>query len=246
MRPTMRTIGLHDRGIYKSTLPGQSSHDPVYLDDDELTGNLQHSQPETPQKKRKFDDTPGSTPTKTPRSTKAATATPSRRKVNGHNYVDLRTVYELDKVVQHLAEYSITKIHDQLQPMVVNDMIKRTLQYWHLPLAKLLDDLEHELKLYVRRIFDKYFGTRNETKLYGDAWRIVEDIINTSMAEQRCTLSVDILGYEREGPYIFHQKKFDQAKELLREKYTEARFNARLKVYMQEMGEHVGVEKVPS
>lgn len=246
MRPTMRTIGLRDQGLYKSTLPGQSSHDPVCLDEDAYAGSVQHNSPETPQKKRKLEGTSGPTPTKTPRSIRAPTVTPSKGHAIGRGYTNVRTVYQLDQVVQHLSEHSVTKIHDQLQPMVVNDMIKLTLQKWPLPLTQLFDDLERELKGFLRVIFDRYFGTRSDTKIYADAWRIVEDIFNTSMAEQRFNLAADILGNELEGPYIFHQKKFDDAKDLLRQKYTNARFNTRLRLYMQEMEEHLGVDKVPT
>ena len=242
----MSTSGLRDQDLYKSTLPGQSAHDPVCLDEDDRTESVQYNLPETPQKKRKLESTPGPTPTKTPRSARATNITPSKGKMNDHGFKTLRTVYQLDKVVQHLSEYSITKIHDQIQPMVVNDMIKNTLQKWHLPLTKLFGDLECELKSCIRCIFDRYFGSRSDTKLYGDAWRIVEDIFNTSMAEQRCSLAADILGNELEGPYMFHQKKFDDAKDILRQKYYTARFNARLRIYRREMEEHVGEDKVTS
>ncbi|KAF1976893.1 P-loop containing nucleoside triphosphate hydrolase protein [Bimuria novae-zelandiae CBS 107.79] len=246
MKPTMRTLGRLDQGIYKSTLLGSSSEDPMCLEDED--DDEHNTPPETPQKKRKFEGTPVPTPTKTFRSRAAATpSTPSKKKlVNGIDYSDKGTLYVLDEVAKHLAENSRSKIHDQLQPLVINDMIKNTLKNWHIPLEKLFAELDNQLKSYIHHIFDKYFKVHASTKLYSEAWRIVENALDTSMAEQCCTMAPDALHDELEGPYMFHKKIFDDARTLLRGSYNIARFNARIKKYTEEMGEHIGVERVPT
>ena len=232
MRPTMRTSGQLDTEIYTSTLPGKSSSDPVCVDDGE------DDLPETPSKKRKLDDGPTATPSKA-RTIKTAVSTPSRPN-------PYKTIYHLDEVVKHFQEHSKSKIHNQLQPQVINDMIKHTLRHWHIPLSKVFDELERELKVELRSIFDCYFGNRTETKLYSKAWSIVGDMFSTSMTEQRSTLGSGTLNNELEAPYIFHQHKFDDAKEAMRQRYAGARFNARLKIYRAEYEEHVGVDKMPA
>lgn len=234
----MRTSGRLDLGIYSSTLPGASSSDPVCVDEDE------EILPETPSKKRKLDGTPMGTPVKAG-NMRTPTSTPSKHHANTGSYADLRTIHQLDEVVKHFEEHSKSKIHDQLQPQVINDMIRHTLRNWHIPLRKVFDEIERDLKHHLRQIFDRYFGNRKETRLYTKAWSIVEDIFNTSMTEQRFTLASDTLSNELEAPYIFNQKKFDDAKDVMRQKYANARFNARMTLYRRKFAEHVGVDKVP-
>ena len=237
MRPTLRTIGQFDSGLYES--PGRSSDHPMWVDDDE-NESADGTPPETPQKKRKLGGTPAPTPMRTPRSTRAAASTPSKRNINGIDYTDKGTVYDLDKIRAHFKEHSKSKVPDYLQPMVVNDEIKGTLRNWQIPLEQHFVELDRELKDFFRQVFDRHFQSRAETPLYTAAWRIVEDMFDTSMAEQRFTMAENALNNELEGPYMFNEKKFDHAKEITRQTYNNARFNARMKVYIKEMTDRVG------
>lgn len=231
MKPRMRTAGKLDQGLYTS--PGKSSKDPVCLDDDDDDGgSYPDPYPDTPKKKRKLEH-----------------GTPSKvqpRPVPDIDHRDKGTLYQLDKVSEYLQINSRLRVHDQLQPMVLNHMIKHTLKDWHIPLKVLFDDLRAQLHGYLRLIFDQHFKARSNTKLYVDGLRIVEEILNTSMDEQQYTMAVDALHDELEGPYMYHKKTFDDAKIGLLEKYHHGRFESRLRTYMKEMGEVIGPDKVPN
>lgn len=244
MRPTMMRRGQQDYGLYKSSLAGKSSDDPVCLSDGDDEDPVDIALPETPQSKRKLEDTPSPSSHKKSRMSVPPISTPSRMKpVHNVDYNDKRTVFQLDDVSKHLDLNSQSKIPGQLEPKVIDDLIKKTIAHWKVPTDKLFNELESGLRGFMRLIFDKFFQTRKDTKLYVDAWVIVENILRTSMLEQR-TMAGDVYIDEWEGPYTYHKGIYNNEKKSMREKYRNARFETRLKIYMEEMAEQVGADKV--
>ncbi|KAL5422835.1 hypothetical protein PMIN04_004351 [Paraphaeosphaeria minitans] len=245
MRPTMMRRGQQDLGLYTSA--GRSSDDPLCLsdgddDDDEL--RRYSALPETPPNKRKLEHaTPGPTSNKKSRFSVPPMPTPSKiRPVHGVDYNGKRKVFQLDEVCEHLSANSQSKIPGHIEPKVVEDLIKQTIAYWSVPMGKLFTDLEVELKTFFRLSFERHFQPRRDTSLYTEAWQIVENILDTSLVEQR-TMASDTFNDEIEGPYTFHNAIFNSEKNLMREKYRNARFDTRLKIYM-EMANAAGQDKV--
>jgi len=245
MKPTMMRRGQLDNGLYDSALGGKSSDDPLCLSDGDDDEDVSNAPPETPQGKRKLEHTPAPTPSKKSRPSVPPIPTPSKTKpVHGVDYNDIRKVFQLDNVSGYLSEHSQSKIPGQLEPKVVHDLIKETIAHWNVPMDKLFDELEYALKNFIRKLFEQYFQTRTDTKLYADAWEVVENILKTSMVEQRYTMAIDAYNDELNGPYTFHEDIFNSENKAMRKKYRDARFQTRLKVYMEEMAEHVSIEKV--
>ncbi|KAJ4349554.1 uncharacterized protein N0V89_008170 [Didymosphaeria variabile] len=239
MKPTMVRRGHNDRGLYK--LSGKSSDDPVYLSDGDSDDDMaDNAAPETPPSKRKFEHTPASTPSKKFRISVPPIPTPKIKTVHGK-----RKVFQLDEVSQHLETNSQAKIPGHIEPKVVDDLIKQTITHWCVPADKLLNDLEDGLIRFIRLTFERFFEPRHDTKLYTEAWQIVENILKTSMTEQR-TMAKDAYNDEWEGPYTFHEADFIREKKAMRDKYRDARIDTRLKIYMEEMAQIVGEEKVPT
>ncbi|KAF2438228.1 P-loop containing nucleoside triphosphate hydrolase protein [Karstenula rhodostoma CBS 690.94] len=248
MRPTMMRRGQQDLGLYHSTFAGKSSDDPLCLsdgDDDEEMGNS--ALPETPQNKRKLDyTTPTPTSNKKSRFSVPPIPTPAKmRPVHGVDYNDKRKAFQLDDVRQHLDANSQSKIPGHIEPKVVDDLVRQTIAHWSVPMGKLFIDLDNCLKTFVRMSFEQHFQPRKDTKLYTDAWKIVENILDTSLVEQR-TMAGDAFNDEIEGPYTFHKAIFNSEKNSMSEKYRKARFDTRIRIYMEEMAQYVGQEKVPS
>jgi hypothetical protein len=243
MRPTMRTRGQRDYGLY--TLAGKSSDDPVCLsdgdDDDDMVG-----QPQTPQSKRKLENTTTPTSNKKSRFSVPPVSTPQKNPhVNGVDYNGKRKVFQLDEVCQHLDANSHQKIPGHIEWKVVDDLIRQTISHWRVPTDKLFNDLTNRLKDFIRLTFEQYFQVRKDTKLYTEAWKTVENILATSLTEVS-SMAYDSYNDEVEGPYTFHEAIFNNEKKTMREKYREARFETRLRIYMEEMAHHVGEEKVSS
>ncbi|OAG00210.1 uncharacterized protein CC84DRAFT_363479 [Paraphaeosphaeria sporulosa] len=246
MRPTMVRRGQQDFGLYTPTLAGRSSDDPLYLSDGDEDEYMRDSVlPETPPNKRKLD-TPTPTSNKKSRFSVPPIPTPAKtRPVHGVDYNDKRKVFQLDEVCEHLSANSQSKIPGHIEPKVVDDLVKQSIAHWSVPMSKLFVDLENRLKTFFRMSFEQHFQPRRETRLYIEAWRIVESILDTSLVEQR-TMAGDAFNDEIEGPYTFHKAIFNGEKNSMCEKYRNARFDTRLKVYMEEMAKVVGPDKVPS
>ncbi|KAL1610635.1 hypothetical protein SLS60_002305 [Paraconiothyrium brasiliense] len=245
MKPTMVRRGQNDRGLYNSTLSGKSSDDPVCLsDEDSDDDRADNAPPETPQSKRKLEHTPAPTPSKRFRVSVPSIPTPSKIKpVHGVDYNGKRRVFQLDEVSHHLEANSQSKIPGHIEPKVVDDLVKQTIAHWDVPMNKLFDELEDGLTRFIRLTFERFFQPRQDTKLYIEAWKIVENILKTSLTEQR-TMAKDAYNDEWEGPYTFHKAIFNREKKAMREKYRAARIETRLKIYMEEMAQIVGEEKV--
>lgn len=244
MRPTMMRRGQRDFGLYDSTRAGRSSDDPLCLSDgdDEYVNN---APPETPPNKRKLEHAPPSSNKKSRFSVPLIPTPAKMQSIHGVDYNDKRKVFQLDEVSQHLSANSQSKIPGHIEPKVVDDLVKQTITHWRVPMGKLFVDLENYLKTFIRLSFEQHFQSRKDTRLYNEAWQIVENILDTSLVEQR-TMASDAFNDEIEGPYTFHTAIFNSEKISMCKKYQNARLDTRLKVYMEEMAKHVGEEKVPN
>lgn len=244
MKPSMMRRGQLDDGLYSSSLAGKSSDDPLCLSDGDDGDMGCEALPATPQNKRKLERM--STPASNKKGRYSMPPTPSKPNVvHGVDYNGKRKVFQLDEVCQHLEANSQSKISGHIEPKVIEDMVRQTIAHWNLPLQKLLLDLESCMKKFFLVIFKKYFDTRKETKLYEEAWQIVLNILDTSLVEQRA-MANDAFNDEIEGPYTFHEAMFKSEKSAMQKRYNSARFETRLKVYMEEMAKAVGEEKVPT
>ncbi|KAJ4298987.1 hypothetical protein N0V90_004231 [Kalmusia sp. IMI 367209] len=241
MKPTMMLGGHLDIGVFAAANPGKSKENPCVLsDDDDESGAVQDTPLPTPSKKRKVENTP---PSKTPNQRFATPAytTPTKKTadIGSTEYRKLRWPFKLDEVADDLRKNSKSKIPDQLQPRVIDDMILKTIKDWSVPMESFFEGLELALKEHIRSVFETHFKKVADTKLYLEASSIIEEILKTSITEQRNFMAVDILRDELEGPYIFHEEIFDREKHAIRETYRRARFAARLKKYMEEAPEQL-------
>lgn len=58
-----------------------------------------------------------------------------------------------------------------------------------------------------------------------------------NLDEQRTIMAAESLNDEREGPHIFHEDKFKDEKAAVMDRYAQARFDARLRLYYAEYAE---------
>lgn len=243
MKPGMRTNG--DRDIFGSGNLRGTSDDPWLVDDDDEVMGF----PETPSKKRKVEDQMAplyNTSPKTPNKNRLATpnpfTTPKRpppKVPSGADTTtmckDRRHVFILDDVADHLKTNSISKIPDQLQPKVIDAMILEAIKPWEFPMEVFIKDLENALKAQLMAIFEEHFKKCTDTPLYQETFRLVGDIIHTSLNEQNM-MAKDSLTDELEGPYIFHGQIFDAAKQSTLGSYVDGRKKARFRKFaLQEL-----------
>lgn len=248
LKPTMATLGKRDVGIYKASFnTGRSINEPVVLDleddaenDDDADGDVQMpDNPDTPSKKRKMEGTPAPSPLKTPVN-RARRPAAAHGKAPAPNFSEKRTKFQLDTVAAHLSDTSKSRIPGQIEPKVVNDMMLRTLDNWQLPLCDFFDKLEQQLESQIKALFHIHFGKWEGSALYKQAWKVVMEMLNTHLAEQRTTMANESLKDEQEGPYIFHSGLFTRDKEATLAYYHEARSKARLACYKKERTQHTG------
>ncbi|KAF2679716.1 interferon-induced GTP-binding protein Mx [Lentithecium fluviatile CBS 122367] len=255
MKPTMITTGKLDEGIFAAATPGRSVHDYILIDsEDEGEDTPMSESPETPSRKRKIDLAGSPMPPSPPRSMKPLNSrnqtpsrgTPSRTmdmKPNlpvATDYSKLRSIFQLDRVSLLLKEKSKSRLPDQLDPKVVDDLIIDTLQEWQRPLRKFLEDLERELKEAVKVIFIQHFGQWKGSALWRNAWKIVNEILDINFTEQRTTIAAESLNDELDGPYVFNEDVFARERLNTLEQYRRARYRARVMTYAREMQDSTG------
>ena len=238
MKPVMKTVGARDEGIYSSLLPGNSLDDSIVLDDSEG-----ETAPETSSKRLKLNNGQ-STPAKTPRTSGQLFSIPpappkkgaDQHEIDLQSYRNMRKVFDLDEVASHLSYTSKSKIPDQLQPKVVDDLILITIEGWNRPLTAFLDELSRELKDHLHKIYQDCFGAWKDSPIYNDAWRLVEMFMDVNLSNQR-SIAADALNDEFEGPYIFHQEIYKEEKEKMQSLYRQTRFDKRLDLYLRDLKE---------
>jgi len=243
LKPTMATGAAQDKGIYVASLagagspPGSSSKDVIVLgdseDEDDRDGDVSMSStpnPETPTKKRKLEETPAPSPFKNLRSK----ASP--------DYSERRTKFKLDEVEQFLKTTSKSRIPGQIEPRVLNAMMITTLENWELPLQGFFDNFEKRLRHQIKGLFERFFKKWEGTALYASAWKIIMEMLDLNVHQQRNTLAIESLDDEKAGPYIFHSDVYNRDKEIVLQAYRQARFKARLQRFKQERQHYTGKE----
>jgi hypothetical protein len=242
----MATGGRRDRGIYAESLAsgttvGASANQAIDLEASEAEGEEDGDasmsgtpNPETPTKKRKLEDTtPGPSPLKNQRSV---------GRIPSPDFSEKRTKFQLDTVAQHLGKTSKAKVPGHIEPRVTNAMMLATLEHWGLPLKEFFDTLEKQLRTQLKVIFHKHFVKWEGTALYSSAWKIVMDMLNLYLDQQRTTMAGESLDDEKAGPYIFHDDIFSREKESVVQAYRQARFKARMTTYKKERQHRLGKE----
>ncbi|KAL1801201.1 hypothetical protein ACET3X_001543 [Alternaria dauci] len=246
MKPTMATRGERDVTVYMDVLgaqPGSSASKaiPVEDDDDEEEDEDNtcrytptSSNPETPTKKRRLDETPCPSPAKTPSRRLPKSAAPSSE------LGELRKTFNLDQVAQHLAENSQSKVPGQIEPRVVDNLMLESLEHWGRPLNDFFNALEGQIAIQIKALFHKHFSKYEGSTFYRTAWQIVEQMVGLNFNQQRTTMANESLNDEKEGPYIFHNEIFEQEKEAVLDYYRQHRFKARLGIYKAERSKRTG------
>jgi len=247
MKPTMVLVGALDKGIYDTAMPGKSVDDAYVIEsEDEDQDTPMSDSPETPTKKRKVESPSSSMRPPPSRHQTPARATPTPIQdtpIRGPNfkptnpdansYAVLRKQFRLDAIADELQEKSKSRLPDQLDPKVIDDMIVKTITNWDLPSKRLFEGLKDDLKRTVGDIFNEHFGQWSSSALHREAWKIVEATMDTGLSEQDM-MAADSLTDEREGPFVFNEDVFHREKTSMREQYRKARYNARVKLYGQE------------
>jgi hypothetical protein len=246
MRPTLMIYGKLDAGIFEASMPGKSTDDSVLIESDD-EGDLDTpmtDNPETPSKKRKMEEDSSPMKFQTPRKTpsKPSGIRPPAPEVV---FSTLRKKFNLDEVASHLKEASKSRIPDQLDPEVVNDIIIATIQHWGQPLKKFFDELERKLKLMIQSIFREHFGPWSDSALYKEALTIVENILTSNFAEQRGTMAKESLEDELEGPFVFNEDRFNDERNKIKQNIRQARYKARQSTYTKEMMAQTGRQWTP-
>jgi hypothetical protein len=247
LKPTMATSGQRDLGIYLRTLAtqaGRSAKEAIALDDedeeeeeeeDDQDGDARMlDNPETPTKKRKLDGMSMPPSLSTPSRRGLLKSADNNTRDQSPNFSEMRKVFRLDVVTEYLADNSQSKVPGQIEPRVVNNMMLETLEYWGRPLEGFFNTLENQLHEQFRAVFQSTFSKWEGYALYHNAWKIVDEMLKLNFHQQRTTMADEALNDEKEGPYIFHHKIFEREKTAILDKYHQARFDARLKIYKRE------------
>ena len=241
MKSTMSTTGNLDRGLFASMLPGRSSDDSIVIDSDE------DMEPETPTKKRKHD-TPTKRESQTPAPTSSPFRTPKKPATSRNlfpnaptasqtdNLAKLKKPFKLDQITRRIAQTSRSRVPGQIDPQVREEMMMAPLQHWPAITDAFFKEFDCQLKLRIHVLFGKHFQEGSE--LYTASLAIVKTTIDNNLHEQRHTMAAESLNDEQEGPHIFHEDIFKREKTIVMERYAQARFDARLKVYLAEYAAH--------
>ncbi|KAH5350366.1 hypothetical protein HBI48_164710 [Parastagonospora nodorum] len=252
LKPTLATGGTRDKGIYRSSLSGgASANDSIVLESDDEsddegsgTGDIRMSgTPETPTKKRKLDSTPGPSPLKNSipaKSTSVAAVVPFP------DFTKKRTKFQLDGISQHLEETSNASIPGHYDHKITDAMSMETLEHWSLPLTEFFNSLEKDLKSRIRALFHESFRTWESVALYEAAWKIVVQMLDLNLQQQRTTMATESLEDETNSVYVFQKGIFATEKVAQLELYRQARFKARLARYRHERQHRTGKDITPA
>ena len=247
MKPTMVTKGKLDKGIFDAVTPGKSVDSAYVIDSGDEGENTNTAQsPETPSKKRKVESTPGSMRPPLSRYQTPSRTTPIRTlDLKTVGYANLRTKFQLDDISEYLKETSKSRLPGQLDPKVVDELIIDTLKHWEQPTKRFFEGLKTALTRTVDDIFRQHFGPWTGSAVYHKARDVVEQLLNSNFTEQEDVMASESLTDEREGPYVFNEQLFEREFTDTKEQYRRARYNARVKVYGQEMTQQTGKEWTP-
>jgi len=253
LKPTLATGGTRDKGIYRSSLSGGSSaNDSIVLESDDESNDegsgtrdaRMSGTPETPTKKRKLDSsTPGPSPLKNSLTAKSPSVAAV---VSFPDFAAKRTKFQLDGISQHLEETSNASIPGHYDHKITDAMSMETLKHWSLPMAEFFNSLEKDLKSRIQVLFHEAFRAWGSVPLYEAAWKIVVQMLDLNLQQQRATMATESLEDETNDVYVFHNDMFSTEKAALLEVYRQARFKARLARYRHERQHRTGKEITPA
>ncbi|KAF1925075.1 P-loop containing nucleoside triphosphate hydrolase protein [Didymella exigua CBS 183.55] len=262
LKPALSTTtGELDQDLFTFMLPGQTADEAMVIDSDN------DMEPETPSKKRKHDtptkrkhdsstkrepqtSAPSTSPFRTPKAPAAKASrvlfqsSPSLRQSG--NIAKPRKCFKLDDVARHLSSASRSRVPGQIDPQVREEMMVAPLENWPFILDGFFSDLESRLKLRLQTLFDQHFREWKGSELYTASFAIVESIVDNNLREQRTTMAAESLDDEHGGPHIFHEDVFNTDKAAVMDRYTQARSDARLKLYYAEYAAHYDREMSPA
>ncbi|KAF2649094.1 interferon-induced GTP-binding protein Mx [Lophiostoma macrostomum CBS 122681] len=239
MRPKFVPSGSRDIGIYDSSKTlGRTLDDSILIEsDDEVDDATRSPTPETPSKKRKLGSQP-STPAKALRKPGLSSNRLSSDPTKKHKGSTKK--FRLDEVVASLNTISKTKIPGQLQPKVLENMMIETEAYWDKPIQEFYARLNELMRAQLRTTFDGHFNKWRDAEIFQAAWAIMDKAIKIHIDLQATTEGPEFVRDELEGPYMFHAGIWDKEKESFLERYREARFQERSKIYFNELEQSTG------
>jgi hypothetical protein len=238
LKPTMITSGKLDKGLYLTSLnsaDARSCKEPIVIGDEseEDADDDVHilEVPQTPTKKRKMESTPGPSPLKTFMDRPNGI---DNNSVSATRFSEMRTKFQLDEIALHLETTSQSRVPGRIENRVTDEMMLRTLEHWRLPTNEFFDRLDQSLLAHVKGIFHKHFAKWEGTALYSAAWKIVVEMLELNLHQQRTTMAEESLADETDRPYIFHADLFNNDKEVILKNYQQARYKLRWAIYKRE------------
>ncbi|KAH7381463.1 P-loop containing nucleoside triphosphate hydrolase protein [Phaeosphaeria sp. MPI-PUGE-AT-0046c] len=232
LKPTMLTSGALDKGSYEASLGSASLTIPVDDDGDAKEDVRMSEVPDTPSKKRKLDDTPVASPSRS----NGARTDEQNDKNSDSDFSQHKIRFQLDNVADHMKKRSNNRIPGRIEPSVIEALYLEPLQRWDLPVNAFFKKLEERFKEHIKELFDEHFDKWKGTALYSRAWEIVEEMVNLNLHEQRGTMARESLNDES-IVYVFHQEAFNCDKEVILKTYQDARFECRMRLYVRERRE---------
>jgi hypothetical protein len=255
MKPKMVTVGDLDKGIFDATAPGRSVQDALVIDSDDDMPMSEGE--ETPSKKRKFESPTSSMPPPPSRHPTPAWATlapsrqtpirrPNLRPVQELPEIDrlaaFRERFDLDMLAAYLEKKSKSRVPGHLNSKVVDELMMGTIADWDRPMQRFFDGLKDRLTKTMRAIFKEHFGPWSSSALYNEAWGIVEQTLKTNLHHQEDLAAADSLNDELEGPHVFDEIAFTNEEATMLERYRQARYCKRFRLYEKEMLTQTGKE----
>ncbi|KAH8722930.1 P-loop containing nucleoside triphosphate hydrolase protein [Phaeosphaeriaceae sp. PMI808] len=244
LKPTMVTVGVKDRHIYSEhcallrASSGKAEISMVIISDDEeeedAVEDATLSTPNPSPKKRKLEDSPASSAVNV-RSSKAF-----KDAMLPTDFSNMKMKFQLDELEQYLNENSRSIVPDKIDPRVTHDLMIKALGKWQLPIDDFFLQFETRLRKHVRDTFRQEFGKWEGTALYTEADKIVTDMLNLNLEQQRTTMVKESLDDEKEGPYIFNNDLFSNDKQVVLHCYQQARFKARFALYKKQRQQRTG------
>lgn len=235
MKPLLKSMGRLDIALCQSLQPGSTIDDCIVVDSDD-EGIAMPAPPKAPlNKKRKIEASPAggseSGAIKTRNHRHSAVPTIEKHKEPG----DLRKEFQLDEMSVHLKEHSLAKVHDVLQPKVIDALIIEVIQHWEVPLNKFMNEFRRTLEPCIFRLFDKHFCHWLGSPVYDAVRKCIAVILQQNFTEQEM-MAKDALKDELEGPYMYYQREFDSERDRTQEMYRTKRLTARVKYCLRELG----------
>ena len=242
LKPTTKVAGKLDEGIFAAINPGKTVDNFIVINSEDEE-DVPMQDPETPQKKRKVEDNV-STPMRPPPG-RFQTPSIQRRQASRlpTDFSHLRRSFQLDEFGIQLQDASRSRIPDQLDPKVIDDLILANIEHWGLPTSQFFKDLERELNNKIQLIFHEHFKMWQDSGLYREASTIIEALLKQNLEAHRKQTASDCLDDERKGgPFVYNHDDFDIALAKEREYYRNSRRDSRMKTYGKEMFEETGCQ----